>query len=251
MRWRGRYVWRADAPGYTRYVWRADGVVKVTMGGTFMRAVRRTLAIGAIMVNLVSFGSCGFAAHASSVPAAGLRQTLYRQVGALTSPAQARLGAPLFPTSAAPTCQASQLSITPDLSSGATGHIGVELRLHNVSAHPCTLKGYATIVLLDGSRRPLLTVLHWGPGGFFNFNRPVRLVTLAPGGNAYLAMGWAHIPSPGQTCPPAPNLLVLPPGASSALLVPMGHPSTHTYGSVDACGGQLSIAAVEPTHFLL
>jgi hypothetical protein len=116
----------------------------------------------------------------------------------------------------------------------------------------CILKGYATVVLLDGARRPLLTVLRWGTGGFFTpFNRPVRLVTLAPGGNAYMAMGWSHIPAPGQTCPLAPNLLLLPPPASSALLVTVGHGSVPAYGSVDASGGQLTVSAVEPTPFLL
>ncbi|HZS91172.1 MAG TPA: DUF4232 domain-containing protein [Chloroflexota bacterium] len=194
-----------------------------------MAAALKTLFIGVIVVQLGGFGPLRSATA--------------------SSPAHPRLQISRAP--AAPTCQAANLAIAPDLSSGATGHIGIELRLHNASTHPCTLKGFATIVLLDGSRSPLLTVLHWGPGGFFNFNRPVRLVTLAPGGNAYLAMGWAHIPTTGQTCPLAPNLLVLPPGASSAVLISMGHASAHNYGPVDACGGQLSVSAVEPTPFML
>jgi hypothetical protein len=189
-----------------------------------MAAALKTLLISAIVVQIGGLGPLRSAAPAMAArPAGALRITA-------------------APT---PTCQASDLAIAPDLSSGATGHIGIELHLRNVSTRACMLKGYATIILLDGSRLPLLTVLHWGPGGFFNFNRPVRLVTLTPGGSAYLAMGWAHIPSPGQTCPPAPNLLVLPPGASSAVLVSMGR------GYVDACGGQLSVSAVEPTHFQL
>ena len=155
-------------------------------------------------------------------------------------------------TPTAPTCQATQLSIAQAAISGATGHLAVALRLHNASARSCTLKGYATIVLLDAARRPLLTVLQWGTGGFFMpFNRPVRLVTLAPGGNAYMAMGWTHIPQPGQTCPLAPYLLFLPPGAASALLVAEGQSSVPAYGPVDACGGQLTVSAVEPTPFVL
>ena len=212
-----------------------------------MHAVLRTFVIGAIVLNVGGLGPLSSAAHAHAARALGVRRALYRYAG-VTSDAtsgQARARSLVFRASPASTCQATQLAIAQDRSSGATGHIGIELRLHNVSTQPCTLKGYATVVLLDGSRRPLLTVLRWGPGGFFNFNRPVRLVTLAPGGNAYLAMGWTHIPEPGQTCPLAPNLLLLPPGASSALVVSMGHVS------VDACGGQLSVSAVEPTHFML
>lgn len=155
--------------------------------------------------------------------------------------------------SAAPICQTAQLAVSQTASSGATGHLAIALRLHNISSQQCTLKGYATIVLLDGARRPLLTVLQWGTGGFFGpFNRPVRLVTLAPGGNAYLAMGWTHIPAPGQSCPPAPTLLLLPPGAASAVVVAVGRGSSvPAYGPVDACGGRLAVAPVEPTAYLL
>lgn len=150
-----------------------------------------------------------------------------------------------------PTCQATALSIAPDTTSGATGHIAMELRLRNVSTRACSLKGFATLVLLDGSRRPLPTVLSWGSQYFTIFNRPVRLVTLAPRGSAYVAMGWAHIPSPGQRCPKAPNVLVLPPGASSAALVSLGHASAQNYGPIDACGGVIAISPVEPTRFQL
>ena len=214
-----------------------------------MRAALRTLVIGVTLVSAGGLVPLSFVAHASGAPRA-----LYGQAVSISdmSAGQARTRALIARAPAAPTCQASQLAVAQGLSSGATGHIGIELRFRNVSAHSCTMKGYTTVVLLDGSRRPLLTVLHWGPGGFFNnFNRPVRLVTLAPGGKAYLAMGWTHIPSPGQTCPLAPNLLILPPGASGALLLALGHSAPPAYGPVDACGGQLAISAVEPTHFNL
>jgi hypothetical protein len=213
----------------------------------------KTFVIGAIVLNVGGLGPLSSAAHAHAAPAVGVQRALYRHAGvtadATAGPAGTR--ALISRARTAPTCQVAQLTIAQDFSSGATGHIGIELRLHNVSTQPCTLKGYATVVLLDGSRRPLPTVLRWGPGGFFNFNRPVRLVTLARDGNAYLAMGWTHIPEPGQTCPLAPNLLLLPPGASSAQLVAVGHGAGQAYGAVDACGGQLSVSAVEPTHFML
>ena len=218
-----------------------------------MRAALRTLVLGALVVNVGGLGPLSSAAHAHAAPAVGVQLALYRH-GGVTSDAtsgQARTRSLISRAPRAPTCQAAQLAIAQDFSSGATGHVGIELRLHNVSPQPCSLKGFATIVLLDGSRRPLRTVLRWGPGGFFNFNRPVRLVTLAPGGNAYMALGWTHIPTPGQSCPRAPNLLILPPGASSALLVAVGHGAVYAYGAVDACGGQLSVSAVEPTHFML
>ena len=185
-----------------------------------MRTLLRTLAIGSLIL-------------------AGTA------VGPLSAGAQSSVAA------AVPTCQASTLSIAPDLSSGATGHIAAEMRLLNISTQPCTMKGFATLVLLDGSRRPLPTVLSWGSRYFTIFNRPVRLVTVPPHGSAYLALGWSHIPEPGQSCPKAPNLLILPPGASTALLLPMGQPNPHSYGPIDACGGALAVSPVEPTHFSL
>src|SRR5919202_789592 len=206
-----------------------------------MRAALRTFVIGAIVLNVGGLGPLSSAAHAHAAPAVGVQRAPYRHAGVTSDvgSGQDRTRSLLSRAPTAPTCQAAQLSVAQDLSSGATGHIGIELRLHNISTQPCSLKGYATVVLLDGSRRPLLTVLRWGPGGFFNFNRPVRLVTLAPSGNAYLAMGWTHIPEPGQTCPLAPIQLLLAPGASSARVVTMVSP-----GAVDACGGQLSVSAV-------
>jgi hypothetical protein len=164
---------------------------------------------------------------------------------------QARSVIQISRATAVPTCNATNLTITPITTSGATGHIGLQLLLRNVTTQTCTMKGFPTIVLLDGARLPLLTVLHFGSGGFFTiFNRPVRLVTLAPGGNAYLALGWSDIPMDSQSCPSAPNLLVLPPpDASSAVLLRLGLRSAPIFGPVVACGGQLAVSPVEPTPF--
>ena len=71
----------------------------------------------------------------------------------------------------------------------------------------------------------------------------MRPVTLRPGGNAYLVVEWVDNPTPGQSCPRAYNLLILPPGASSAALIPTGS------GYVGACGGELTVSPVEPTSF--
>lgn len=48
-----------------------------------------------------------------------------------------------------------------------------------------------------------------------------------------------------------PNLLVLPPGSTSALLVAFGKAGTQSYGPIDACGGALAVSPLEPTHFRL
>ncbi len=157
-----------------------------------MSATLKIRVIGAIVMTASGLSPLTASAHAIHRPAG-------RTAVVTANPARPRAPRALAVASAASTCQAAQLAIAPDFSSAATGHIGIELRLHNVSTQPCTLRGYATIVLLDGVRRPLQTVLRWELGGFFNFNRPVRLVSVAPGGNAYMAMGWTHIPTPGQT----------------------------------------------------
>lgn len=139
-------------------------------------------------------------------------------------------------------CTTAELDITPIGSSGGVGHIGLQFSIHNDSAQTCTLRGFPGALLLDGQQHPLPTTVQWGPG-YLSGNRPVRMVTLAPGTDAYMTLEWVHIPSPGQTCPLAPYVLITPPNDTEALQVSLGR------GAIDACGGQLTAAPVEPTLF--
>lgn len=59
-------------------------------------------------------------------------------------------------------CHPNQLSVRIGREGAALGHIGVEVRLVNVSAGACTLQGYPGLQLLDGDDHALPTEVHRG-----------------------------------------------------------------------------------------
>ena len=140
-------------------------------------------------------------------------------------------------------CEANQVRITVDGGSAGAGHIGIQFRVKNRTALSCSLRGYPTVVLLDTARRPLPTTDRWGGPDYLSGSRPVRTVRLAPGGSAYFIMEWVHFPEPGQTCPTGRSLLILPPGAATALVLSMAP------DGVDACGGKVTVSPIEPTPY--
>lgn len=188
-----------------------------------MIASRKLLIIGAVCV--------------SALGLAGSRLVAPAQAASLDIPQSRHHTA-----SAGGVCRARQLNVTMHGGGVGLGHVGIELRLHNISTQSCTLTGYPSAFLLDARLLPMPTTVHQG-SGYLSGNRPVRRVTLVPGGDAYAMVEWTHVPSPGQSCPVARNLLFLPPGADGAQLISMGR------GGIDACGGQLTVSPVEPTSF--
>ena len=139
-------------------------------------------------------------------------------------------------------CQTGQLAIAPDYGEGGVGHLSIIFLIHNRSGRTCALYGYPGAQLLNGSGQPLPTRLTWG-SGYLNGNPPRRLVLLAPGTDAYVALEWTHIPTPGQSCPTASFVRITPPNASGSTIVWAGQ------GGIDACGGALTASPVEPAQF--
>lgn len=111
---------------------------------------------------------------------------------------------------APPTCQNTQLSIHPQESQGAAGHIAVIYRLHNLSGRTCTLFGYPGVQLLNKHFLTLPTNLHRGAGNLVG-RIPRQLVRLAPGGNAYFAIGYSDVPVNNRPCSTAYYLMIFPP----------------------------------------
>ena len=136
-------------------------------------------------------------------------------------------------------CYTNQLTAAVVGSSGATGHIAMQIRFHNRSARTCTLFGYPGALLLNARRQPLPTHVQRGDGFISGISHRPHLVRLNPGANAYAVFEWAHIPTPGQRCPTAPSLLVTPPNTYRSLLV------SFRRGGVDACGGNLTVTPVQ------
>jgi hypothetical protein len=144
-------------------------------------------------------------------------------------------------TAAVTRCYTNQLTISPDTSNSGAGHVGRYFRLHNKSNRGCTLFGYPGAQLLNASGHAMPTVLHWGTG-YLSGSVVKRLVYLASGGNAYFLLEWSHIPTPGQTCPGAPAILITPPNTYRSIRVSLGQ------ARIDACGGIINAAPVERTR---
>jgi len=158
---------------------------------------------------------------------------------ALAAPARA---VPAAPTT--PACSTDQLTVAPDPGDGdiGIGNLALMYRLHNRSAHSCTLYGYPGIQLLDAHRRPLPTRLTWSRGAYLFYSPPARLVRLTPGGDAFFALGWNHAAGApaNHLCPNAPYMLVTPPNERTSLLLRDGP---------DSCDGRLTASPVQATRF--
>lgn len=136
-------------------------------------------------------------------------------------------------------CGNYQLLIHRVRSSGAAGHLGRMYRIHNFLAHPCTLRGYPGLVLLDRNFFSLPTHVTRGLAFLPGKNAPVT-VTLSGNHDAYFVLEWARVPSPGQSCPNAPYMLLTPPN---------DHLPVAAYAGIDACGGNMTTSPVAPNAF--
>lgn len=114
-------------------------------------------------------------------------------------------------------CQGTELRGRVASSSGAAGSITLAIQLRNVSGQACTTSGYPDLGLLRG-RNSLPTRVK--KGGIPFLKRPVKRVTLAPGGVATILVMYEVVPTGNETrCPTATTLLVQPPGAGQAVRV--------------------------------
>jgi hypothetical protein len=103
-------------------------------------------------------------------------------------------------------------------SSGAAGTITMSVQLRNVSGAACTTSGYPDLGLVRG-RNSLPSRTKDG-GSTSNLTRPVKKVTIPPGGYATVLVAYSDVPTGNETtCPTATALLVQLPGAGKAIKV--------------------------------
>lgn len=124
----------------------------------------------------------------------------------------------------------------------ATGHVGVQVVLRNVSAVPCHLYGFPGLQLLNADGVALPTVTHWGGSFLFPALSP-HLVGLAPAQKASFDLAYVDIPignpppSYQHACPAATTLAIIPPD---------GFTSLSTTANISPCNGDLSVSPVVP-----
>lgn len=141
-----------------------------------------------------------------------------------------------------PRCQPGQLSAALGSLGAATGHVGVQVVLRNVSDIPCHLYGFPGLQLLNASGAALPTITHWGGSFLFPALSP-HLVGLAPGQKASFDLAYVDIPvgnpppSYQQACPAAATLAIIPPDDFTSL---------STTAEISPCNGDLSVSPVVP-----
>lgn len=147
-------------------------------------------------------------------------------------------------------CAAGVLSARLHDQDGAAGTLGGDIALRNGGRVACTLKGYVNFQGVIGGRVLQLGVTHSAGGPLLNNNNgtlpTVRLVTLQPGQNAYVAFENSDVPNGPTPCASTQTLLITPPQGDGAVSL-AGMPLT-------LCGGfhaslWIDIAPVSSTTY--
>lgn len=114
--------------------------------------------------------------------------------------------------SVTPPCATSDLRITLGRSGAAAGHIGMSFFVKDVGTRACELDGFPTVQMMEGTKRPVPTVVTFGA----DYTVPVisaRITNIKPGGTAVFMLGYADATGYGLSeCPTANILRITPPG---------------------------------------
>ena len=132
-------------------------------------------------------------------------------------------------------CSASALTGTVTGTQGGAGVLEVTVALRNGSGSSCTLHGYSGLQLVGSDGSQLVTSVRQGGPLSFESVAP-STVTLAPGQDAYLNVGFSDVPTGSSaSCPTATGLKLVPPGDSASVTVAV---------QIQPCGGVLTESAV-------
>ncbi len=102
---------------------------------------------------------------------------------------------------------------------GAAGTLGGDIALRNTGTRPCTLEGYVNLQGVVGGRVVQLGVTHSADGPLLNNSNgtlpTVRLITLRPGEEAFVAYEDSDVPNGPTPCSATETLLIIPPQSGS------------------------------------
>ena len=119
------------------------------------------------------------------------------------------------------------------------------LALRNVSGKRCDLHGYPSIVLLD-SRRRILSFRYRPHGDQMLTDAAPRVVLLAPGASAYLAIN--KTPCVRFTDEIAARIRATPPGDATALSEAISRYPLLGYCRPPDAGGIIDVTPIEPSE---
>jgi Protein of unknown function (DUF4232) len=132
------------------------------------------------------------------------------------------------PSGGLASCRSADLGARFADQNGAAGTLGGDIVLQNIGTAPCTLDGYIDLQGVANGHATQLGVTHNYSGIFSNNGPPPlpRLVTVAPGHNAYVAVVYSDVQSTSKACPSYTALLITPPndGSTVTMIVPAHTP---------------------------
>lgn len=130
-------------------------------------------------------------------------------------------------------CTAANLDIRAGDTDAAVGNRSLSIVLANRGGAPCTLEGWPQVALLDSAGGEIGSVRTVEvEGTYLAPSAPPAEVLVAPGAEAWFAIGYAAAGAGDGPCPRASRLLVVPPGAGDALSVAV---------ELAPCGGQVRV----------
>ena len=139
----------------------------------------------------------------------------------------------------------------------ATGNVRANIELRNISSSACEMYGYASLELLDAAYRPLPSHISQRTTAFFQHDPaaadvvvlPIGTAKIVPGrpvqGHAYIPLGFADM---GDPCESVVRLRVMPPGASSSVVIGAADPGGAGYVSI-CSGGAVTVLPVRATPY--
>jgi Protein of unknown function (DUF4232) len=182
-----------------------------------------TLLVASLVVALVG-GALGIslALRGRTVPTAPSSHTGPPVPVPTATPTVAPHPSPMpSPSGGLAACRSADLAARFADQNGAAGTQGGDIVLENIGTTPCTMDGYTNLQGVAHGHATQLGVTHNFSGIFSNNGRPPlpRLVTLAPGHNAYVAVVYSDVQSTPKACPSYSTLLITPPNGGSAVLM--------------------------------
>ena len=187
--------------------------------------------MGVVVALALVAAACSSSPH----PSANSKSTTTNPTTTSTSATTPTTGGSTTTTAPSNRCHVSQLIVGLDQSApggAAAGSVGYTYVFTNKSSTLCTLEAYPGLQMLDGAGNAIPTHVSRGTGATTVPPEPVNLVSLAPGGKAWFALGFADQTGFGSAqCPRSTSLEVTPPNAFGHLTI------TGTAGQLQPYGG--------------
>jgi membrane-bound inhibitor of C-type lysozyme len=139
-------------------------------------------------------------------------------------------------------CKSNQLKLSMDGGDAGMGHRLVTLAVQNTGPQACSITGYPTVTLLDGSGRSVTTVrIERHPGSYLRGGMAATPVNLLPEAKGYFDLAWTVVPSEGageKVCPSVTSIRFSAPGDISF---------TTFAQALTPCGGRMDVSPIRPT----